>query len=522
MKLLLILVHIIVYCFNECTAGLTTTTVLESTVGFGLIETGPSPFTDNTILLRAVRLDYTNGVCNEPTISFRAVRPGQDATVYSLDLADDGNARIPPDNFCPEVPISSKKKRGYIFYENHIKDRSFYKRSPTTAHSLGPSSHPSPSHPASPSDSGVPTPEPSATQDSSSPSSSPSSGSGDSGDSVGSSGSGDSGDGDEQPGPHPAKDKIKVLTFYNEFVLIYYPCSGKVCGDIYSLKNIKNLVTSIDFAGNCDETSAVQGPNGFLYLCYHDVDSSVEWENWITDGTNFNKTYFGTITNVTIPNKVESESFDGALFKVFSIGPSQYSIIMGSIAGKPNLETNIYNPPINLYAYFLTNTTIISGPYPIYQDNQFNGYSAVEFQIQTCKPIEGGNGGYKCLLSIKANELDSYTKFVEVTFSSTGEQLSTTPFEFDIQHAPGATTPASLNLNAGGFCIAIYTESKGLDWNVYNEDGIQRGTWGIPTGEYGALGSTPNNYMWAVKSFTDTSSWSLYFTDILVGFNGYI
>lgn len=83
--LLLILVHIIVYYLNECTAELTNTTIQESTVGFNLIDTG-SQFTDNTIVLRAVRLDYTNGICNEPKVSFRAVIPGQGATVYVFDL----------------------------------------------------------------------------------------------------------------------------------------------------------------------------------------------------------------------------------------------------------------------------------------------------------------------------------------------------------------------------------------------------------------------------------------------------
>ncbi|GBC06907.1 hypothetical protein RclHR1_07130006 [Rhizophagus clarus] len=324
-------------------------------------------------------------------------------------------------------------------------------------------------------------------------------------------------------GPKAASDKIKVLTFYNEFVLIYYPCAGKFCGDIYSIKNIKNLVKNIDLAGNCDETNAIQGQSGFLYLCYRDVDSSIIWENWTTDttdGIKFDKTYSGIISNVTVPNKLQSESFGGALFKAFATGPSQYSIIMGSFSGKPNPMNNIYIPPIELFAYFLTDVTFISGPYHIYQNIQTDGNMEVEFQIQACNPIGGGSGGYKCLLSIKSNALDSYTKFVAITFSSTGEQLSTIPFEFDVQHAPDAKTPATLNLNGGGWCIGVYTKNAGLDCLVYDENGINHDTWGIPTGDYGELGGTPNNIMWAVKSFSDPLSWSMYFSDKLVGFNG--
>jgi hypothetical protein len=82
--LLLIPVYIIVYYLIECTAELTSTTVQESTVGFSLIQSGS--FIDNTVILRAVRLDYTNGVCNEPKVSLRTVIPGQGATVYALDL----------------------------------------------------------------------------------------------------------------------------------------------------------------------------------------------------------------------------------------------------------------------------------------------------------------------------------------------------------------------------------------------------------------------------------------------------
>jgi hypothetical protein len=320
------------------------------------------------------------------------------------------------------------------------------------------------------------------------------------------------------PGPKAANDKINVLTFYNEFVLIYYPCAGKFCGDIYSIKNIKNLVMSIDLAGNCDEVNAVKGPNGFLYLCYHDVDSSIIWESWTTDGVNFNKAYSGSISNVTVPNKLVSETFKGGLFKVFAAGPSQYSLIMGSFSGKPNPKNNIYNPPIELFAYFLTDTTNISGPHPIYQNIQnIDGFSEIQFQIQACNP---SSGGYKCLLSIKSNALDAYTKFVAITFSATGEQLSTVPFEFDIPHAPDAKTPATLNLNSGGWCIGVYTQNVGLDCLVYDENGKQHETWGIPAGNFETLGGTPNNLMWAVESFTNPLSWTMYFTDKLVGFNG--
>ncbi|GBC54540.2 fasciclin domain-containing protein [Rhizophagus irregularis DAOM 181602=DAOM 197198] len=511
--LLLILVHIIIYYLNECTAELTNTTIQESTVGFNLIDTG-SQFTDNTIVLRAVRLDYTNGICNEPKISFRTVIPGQGATVYSLDLGDDGNARIPQDNFCPPTP--SKRKRWYIFYDNYKRDKSmrrvFHKRTPTTtvhseaksSKSTSPASSANPASPDSPKggkspEGPTPAPEPSsspapAPSPSSSPASAPSS-------------TPSPSPAPKSEGPKAANDKIKVLTFYNEFVLIYYPCGGKFCGDIYSIKNINHLVKNIELEGNCDETNAVQGPNGFLYLCYHDVDSSIIWESWTTDGAEFNKAYGGSISNVTVPNKLESESFGGGLFKVFAAGPSQYSIIMGSFAGKPNPKNNVYNPPIELFAYFLTDATLISGPYPIYQNIQNNQLLEVEFQIQACNPIEGGSGGYKCLLSIKSNGLNSYTKFVAITFSATGEQLSTVPFEFDIQHAPDAKTPATLNLNNGGWCIGVYSQNVGLDCLVYDENGVQHDTWGIPTGNYGALGGTPNNIMWAVKSFSDPLSW---------------
>jgi hypothetical protein len=271
------------------------------------------------------------------------------------------------------------------------------------------------------------------------------------------------------------------------------------------------LVKTIYFTGNCDERSAVQGPDGFLYLCYHDVDSSISWESWKTNGIEFNKVYEGKISNVTVPNEVNAESFGGGLFKVFSTGPSKYSIVMGSFPGKPDPNSQIYNTPIQLFAYFITDVAvIINGPFPIYQNSENPG-GTIQFLIQVCNAVVGGEG-YKCLISYRTDGTDPNTYFVAISFSANGEPTGTVPFEVE-----GTKTPASLNLNYGGWCIGV-VGLKGLDCLAYDEQGVYHGPWGIPVGDYLTVGNQPDNMMWAIPQFTNQLSWNIISTDQVIGF----
>lgn len=247
-----------------------------------------------------------------------------------------------------------------------------------------------------------------------------------------------------------------------------------------------------------------------MYLCYHDVDSSISWESWKTNGIEFNKVYEGKISNVTVPNDIEAENFSGGLFKVFSTGPSKYSIVMGSFPGKPDPNSQIYNTPVQLFAYFITDVAIISGPFPIYQ-NGANPGGTIQFLIQVCNAEVGGEG-YKCLISYRIDETNPKTNFVAISFSANGEPTGTVQFEIT-----GTKTPASLNLNYGGYCIGV-VGSKGLDCLAYDEQGGYHGSWGIPVGDYATVGNQPDNMMWAVPQFTNPLSWEIISTDQVTGF----
>ncbi|PKY57062.1 hypothetical protein RhiirA4_477868 [Rhizophagus irregularis] len=521
--LLLFIPHILlIYFIKFAHAALYYSSIQESTIGLGILSEN-QPFPDNTNVLRLARVDPNNINCNEPAILFRSFIAGQ-TTISVLDLAEDGNARIPPDNFCKSP--SPKKRKLYIFDDNYIlhERRRIHKRSPPHDHhdhhdhdhhkhshghhKHGHGHHSDDHHPPHHTSHHPPHPSPKGAP------SSPSAGPPDSKNPTPSSGKEPTTEPAPAPAPAPTpkavNDKIKILTFYNEFVLIYYPCGVQVCGDIYSIKNIKNLVKSVSFTGNCDETSAVQGPDGFLYLCYHDVDSSISWESWKTNGIEFNKVYEGKISNVTVPNEIEAENFGGGLFKVFSTGPSKYSIVMGSFPGKPDPNSQIYNTPVQLFAYFITDVVIISGPFPIYQNGENFG-GTIQFLIQVCNAEVGGEG-YKCLISYRINETDSKTNFVAISFSANGEPTGTVQFEIT-----GTKTPASLNLNYGGWCIGV-VGLKGLDCLAYDEQGGYHGSWGIPVGDYSKVGNQPDNMMWAIPQFTNPLSWEIISTDQVTGF----
>ncbi|RIA98076.1 hypothetical protein C1645_731967 [Glomus cerebriforme] len=483
-------------------------TIQESTIGLDILS-DTQTFPNNVNVYRLGRLDPTTTNCNEPKILLRSFIAGG-PTISVIDLSDVGNGRIPVENFCAPPP-TPKKRSLYIFDDNYrLHKRTVLRR--THHHHHDHHDHHSHSHKhthATPKTKAAPPAAPPAAAPSAAPPAAPPAAAPSTAPPAAPPVAPPPATPSPSPAPKAVTDKIKILTFYDEFVLIYYPCGGNVCGDIYSVNNIANLVMSINLAGGCDETNAVQGPNGFLYMCYHSVDALINWETWTTDGITVTKEFEGTITNVSVPNDALAETFSGGLFKAFAAGPSTYSIIMGSFHNK-DPTTKLYTPPIELFAYFLTNVTVINGPFPIYQNSDNLG-GTIQFQIQTCHPEVGGTG-YKCLVSFRTDPLSPTTEFVAINFTPTGEFINTVPFEVN-----GDNTPATLNLNFGGWCIGVMSD-VGLDCLAYDENGVQHGDWGIPIGNYEKVGAQPNNIMFAVPPFNDPSSWYVIATDTVENF----
>jgi len=268
----------------------------------------------------------------------------------------------------------------------------------------------------------------------------------------------------------------------------------------------------IKLPGGCSERVAYDGPSGFIYLCYYEVDKSIKWEIWNTDETNFVQKYYGSISDVKVPDKSKKESFGGGLFRVIPTGEDKYSIIMGTFFAKPSIDKNLYTVPVNIYTYFINEEAVINGPVSIYENTNGN---TILFQIQVCNPEAGSIGNFKCLFSLKYDEASPSTKFVSVLFSGSGEVLST--FEFDVNYEK---TPATLSLPAGGWCIGVIT-GAGLNCLAYDEDGVFHEDWGIPVnGAPNGVGALSNNIMWAIPPFESATSWTIAYSSKLVKFIG--
>ena len=306
------------------------------------------------------------------------------------------------------------------------------------------------------------------------------------------------------------------MAFYNNLVLIYYQCGltgDEVCGDVYSIDNIKVKLTSLTLQGNCDDKIAVRGTDGFLYLCFNQTQSSITWQNWYTDdGVEFVTVSDGTISNVTIPNTVVSENFQGGLIKAFSTGRSTYSVIMGAFYDKPAPKKNFYTPPIEVYAYFLSNQTQnLIDPHPIYTNpgQPGVGVDSIQFAIQVCNNDVSGNG-YKCLFSLKRE--DPVTRFISVQFLQTGEVINYN--EFDV--TPAEEISVSINLSYGGYCIGVENNDT-VNGLIYDGNGNYNGTWDMPESvDYynGKVGMTPHDIMYGVEKINQTTYWRMFYAQL--------
>ncbi|CAB4420202.1 unnamed protein product [Rhizophagus irregularis] len=257
--LLLFIPHILlIYFIKFAHAALYYSSIQESTIGLGILSEN-QPFPDNT---NQGKLRYRCWIWRKMAM------PEYLLTIFvNHHHQKSGNCYIFDDNYIlHERRRIHKRSPPHDHHDHH--DHDHHKHS-HGHHKHGHGHHSDDHHPPHHTSHHPPHPSPKGAP------SSPSAGPPDSKNPTPSSGK----EPTTEPAPAPApastpkavNDKIKILTFYNEFVLIYYPCGVQVCGDIYSIKK------------------------------YQKFNSSISWESWKTNGIEFNKVYEGKISNVTVP-----------------------------------------------------------------------------------------------------------------------------------------------------------------------------------------------------------------------------
>ncbi|CAI2179358.1 17292_t:CDS:1 [Funneliformis geosporum] len=304
--------------------------------------------------------------------------------------------------------------------------------------------------------------------------------------------------------PAPVPDRIGVLTFADNLILLYFQCGTDVlltCGNIYLKYDIRTPLQKIRFEEHCTEYNAIRGQNGFLFLCY--TGSTLSWQNWVINESLIKRINYGEITEV-------NESLKGSLVKVFPVGPGSYSVVIGSY--KQYTAKNLYIPPIGLAAYFLTSESeFYNGPFNIYYNLGQGETDEVKFAIQVCHAQVGGYG-YRCLITIKR---DPITKFISIGFSEAGKITSTYEFQSN-EVTPTTDIGGTVSLRYGGYCIIVVDNGK-FDGIVFNEKGVSGGKWGMPEDiNYSTnVGVTYNNTVYGMEQITNATSWRVYFSQQL-------